>query len=303
MLTPGTCLWRSGVVQCMQTSGSPGIEGNAGKQSAWRSPGSDAVWFRARTKVHLDQEVAVTALVTWVWRSLMQSRHRFTWIGGGGCDCLGHLPDAVWCTSVTGNCLVQVNIWSGKLLQVDNISETADVRETYLMQPMFSGDSFPLDIFRAMLEGELTQVAQVGAALPPGHCLGHGMQTARYSTARYSTASTEQPVYNFAIHRRQAASVVSLCIYINGKMALHAWAQMRKYTNTRAISLLVAVGTKARCWTNTNTIYWAEYKLVLINLPGSEYAICILYPTCGGQSKLIPIGPILQKWWSLWLTC
>lgn len=106
---------------------------------------------------------------------------------------------------------------------------------------------------------------------------------------------TAQPVYNFAIHRRQAASVVSLCIYINGKMALHACAQMRKYTNTRAISLLVAVGTKARCWTNTNTIYWAEYKLVLINLPGSEYAICILYPTCGGQSKLIPIGPILQK--------
>ena len=105
---------------------------------------------------------------------------------------------------------------------MDNISETADVRETYLMQPMFSGDSFPLDIFRAMLEGELTQVAQVGAALLPGHCLGHGMQTARYSTARYSTASTEQPVYNFAIHRRQAASVVSLCIYINGKMALHA---------------------------------------------------------------------------------
>ena len=42
------------------------IEGNAGKQSAWRSPGSDAVWFRARTKVHLDQEVAATALVTWV---------------------------------------------------------------------------------------------------------------------------------------------------------------------------------------------------------------------------------------------
>ena len=68
----------------------------------------------------------------------------------------------------------------------------------------------------------MTQVAQVGAALPPGHCLGHGMQTARYSAARYSTASTEQPVYNFAIHRRQAASVVSLCIYINGKMALHA---------------------------------------------------------------------------------
>ena len=142
---------------------------------------------------------------------------------------------------------------------MDNISETADVRETYLMQTMFSGDRcFPLGIFRAMLEGELTQVAQVGAALPPGHCLGHGMQTARYSTARYSTASTEQPVYNFAIHRRQAASVVSLCIYINGKMALHACAQIHKYTNTRAISLLVAVGTKARCWTNTYTLYWAE---------------------------------------------
>ena len=120
--------------------------------------------------------------------------------------------------------------------------------------------------------------------------------TVQPGTAQPGTA---QPVYNFAIHRRQAASVVSLCIYINGKMALHACAQMRKYTNTRAISLFVAVGTKAGCWTNTNTIYWAEYKLVLNNncqdllLP--EYAICILYPTCGGQSKLIPIGPILQK--------
>ena len=52
-------------------------------------------------------------------------------------------------------------------------------------------------------------------------------------------------------------------------------AQMHKYTNNSAISLLVAVGTKARCWTNTNTLYWAEYKLVLINLSGSEYAICM----------------------------
>ena len=86
----------------------------------------------------------------------------------------------------------------------------------------------------------MTQVAQVGAALPPGHCLGHGMQTARYSAARYSTACVQ-------LCNTQAASVVSLCIYINGKMALHACAQMRKYTNTRAISLLVAVGTKARC--------------------------------------------------------